>query len=652
MKVLKFGGTSVANATAISRVLDIIDAAVANDKVVLVSSAISGCTDSLIALGSGTQDREILWKTLLKKHEDIAVRLFTGKERELVFKEIRTLFDDLYEASGDDCQTFGELFSTRIIADKLRCDGLNALWIDSRDLIRTKNGVVDEEVSFKRIREAINAHPEVDVFVAPGFIASDENGHVCTLGRGGSDYSAALYAAALSADDLQIWTDVPGIMTTNPKDVPSARTIPTISYEAAFCLAAHGAKVLYAPTVKPAMESNIAISILDTFHPQTSGTVIKALPKRGKGNWIGIASQKGADGKAVLCIVADGRINQARVDEVTARLMKASIIVEDAVIEGDDHALITISEKDNKEALRVIHHDCFENEGMIDIWLAGYGSVGKALLGIIEKTGARVNVKMISQHQSDNEVFFAEMLQNGAPNAVFVDCTDSETISKWYVPVLEAGLNIVSSNRRAFSVPYAQYAEMKRAARRSRRFLRYETTVGTALPILESITMSANSADEILSIEAVVSCTLNYILTSGLPFDKALEKAQEIGLTEKDPTHDLYGRDALRKLLILAREAGVPLEAGDVEIEPVDGSKASSDQRFVASIEKDSTCPLGYRASIRMQKVDPTHPAWNLKGTDNAIIIRSAFHPTPLVIQGAGEGAKMAASGVLNDILR
>ena len=164
--------------------------------------------------------------------------------------------------------------------------------------------------------------------------------------------------------------------------------------------------------------------------------------------------------------------------------------------------------------------------------------------------------------------------------------------------------------------------------------------------------MSANSADEILSIEAVVSCTLNYILTSGLPFDRALERAQEIGLTEKDPRNDLFGRDALRKLLILAREAGVPLEAEDVEVEPVDGSKASSDQRFVASLEKDSTSPNGYRASIRLRKVDSSHPAWNLKGTDNAIVIRSAFHPTPLVIQGAGEGAKMAASAVLNDILR
>lgn len=256
MQVLKFGGSSVANATAISRVLDIIDAAVSKDKVILVSSAISGCTDSLIALGSGAQDKDTVWNALLKKHEAIATRLFTGDERDRVVKTLRMLFDELYQAEGADCQTFGELFSTRILAEKLSCDGLKTLWIDSRDLVRTKGGVVDEDLTYSNIRSVVESHPEVDVFVAPGFIARDENGHVCTLGRGGSDYSAALYAAALQAQTLQIWTDVPGIMTTNPKDVASARTIPVISYEAAFCLADHGAKVLYAPTVGPAMKSN------------------------------------------------------------------------------------------------------------------------------------------------------------------------------------------------------------------------------------------------------------------------------------------------------------------------------------------------------------------------------------------------------------
>lgn len=652
MEVLKFGGTSVANATAISRVLDIVDAARARGKVVLVCSAISGCTDELIALGAlAPAAREKAGKALLDRHNCIVNRLFTGKERKDVSQVVLDTYKDLMEAAPEDYQTFGELFSTRIIAAKLRCDGVNALWLDSRDLIRIDGEAVDEEGSFRRIRKAVADHPEVEVFVVPGFIASDSTGHVRTLGRGGSDYTASLFAAALRADDLQIWTDVPGIMTTNPKDVRSARTIPQISYDAAFMLAACGAKVLYAPSVEPARKAGIAMRILDTFHPELPGTVVGAFPRREKGCWVGIACKKYEEDSR-LCLVADGPLDESVPGELRSRLERANIVLRGIEFGSPDHIVISLSHGDEIEALRTCHYICFETDDSVDVFLAGEGKVGQALLDIIRKTDNRINVRLIARHECEDEAFFREMFASASGKAVFVDCTDSETIYKWYVPVLEAGINVVSSNRRALSVPYAEFALMKRTARRMRRFLRYETTVGAALPILDSINMSANSADEILSIEAVVSCTLNYILTSGLPFADALRKAQEIGLTEKDPSMDLGGKDAVRKLLILAREAGIPLEEADVQIEPVDGSAVQPGQRFVASIEKDPAAPKGYRAAIRLRTVGPDDPAWNVRGTDNMISIRSAFHPSPLIIQGAGEGAKMAASSVLNDILR
>ena len=652
MEVLKFGGTSVANATAISRVLDIVDAARARGKVVLVCSAISGCTDELIALsGMEPARRAAAGKALLDRHNCIVGRLFTGSERRDVSQIVLDTYKDLMEAAPEDYPAFGELFSTRIIAAKLRCDGVNALWLDSRDLIRVNGQTVDQLSTYKRICKAVADHPEVEVFVVPGFIGSDYEGHVRTLGRGGSDQTASLFAAALRADDLQIWTDVPGIMTTNPKDVRSARTIPQISYKAAFTLAASGAKVLYAPAVEPAREAGLNIRILDTFHPDHPGTVVGPFPCRERGAWVGIACQKyPSDSK--LCLVADGPLDESVVGELRSRLERANIVTKSILLTDGDHVLISLSHGDEIEALRTCHYICFETDDSVDVYLAGEGNVGKALLDIIRKTDNRINVRLISRHESEDEAFFREMFAMASGKSVFVDCTDSETIYKWYVPALEAGINIVSSNRRALSVPYAEFALMKRTARRMRRFLRYETTVGAALPILDSINMSANSADEILSIEAVVSCTLNYILTSGLPFEDALRKAQEIGLTEKDPSMDLGGKDAVRKLLILAREAGVPLEESDVEIEPVDGSAVQPGQRFVASIEKDPAAPKGYRAEIRLQTVGPDDPAWGVRGTDNMISIRSAFHPSPLIIQGAGEGAKMAASSVLNDILR
>ena len=285
-----------------------------------------------------------------------------------------------------------------------------------------------------------------------------------------------------------------------------------------------------------------------------------------------------------------------------------------------------------------------------------------------------------------NKRDFSQIVRNTAPRgSIFVDVTDSETIYKEYEGLLREGLNIVSSNRRALAVPFVEYAAMHAAAQENGVFLRYETTVGSALPAVESIAAGANTGDELISIEAVVSCTLNRILSeytlTPCTFAQIVRKAQAEGLTESDPRIDLSGREALRKLLILAREAGVPLEAEDVEIEPVIGpeyagltleefySKLEADeprfaalesaadaahqrQRFVASLTRDPSGPHGYKAAIRVQNVDASHPAYRIKGTENAIIVRSAYHPYPLLIQGAGEGAILAASSVLNDILR
>ncbi|HAC40886.1 MAG TPA: bifunctional aspartate kinase/homoserine dehydrogenase I, partial [Rikenellaceae bacterium] len=164
------------------------------------------------------------------------------------------------------------------------------------------------------------------------------------------------------------------------------------------------------------------------------------------------------------------------------------------------------------------------------------------------------------------------LLKVAPKGSVFVDATTSKTLYKRYVDLLEAGIGIVSSNRRSFAVPYAEYAAMHAAARENGAILRYETTVGAALPILESISRGTNSCDEVLSIEAVVSCTLNQILSEyqsgGESLASRVRKAAEAGLTEPDPRVDLGGQDALRKLLILAREAGVRLEEAQVEVTP------------------------------------------------------------------------------------
>lgn len=678
-RVLKFGGSSVASATAMSRVLDIVEKEAQMGTVILVSSAISGCTDALLDGGPKAI------KEMQKRHQDIVKRLFTGEEREEIQARIDGLFRELAVTPKEEQVTFGELLSTTILAAKLQQEGYNAKWLDSRKLVVKDN----QEETYSRIKEAIEG---AEIYIAPGFICQDSEGKVCTLGRGGSDFSAALYAAAVKAESLQIWTDVPGIMTANPKQVPQARTIPTMTYNAALQMASHGAKVLYAPTVAPAMEAGIDIEIKNTFAPEGKYTVIG---KEGPKGWIGVASQ--ADTITVVGQGDDGvqRAEKALIQEGISAL---SIKETEAGVE------LKVRQKVLEQALRALHRAFFQElpTAEIGLFIAGDGAVAHALYNMIksaaENVEARTGKRLLIVGKANSKCYgidltghpvintqgsYVDAIINLAPKgSIFVDCTNSETLYKRYTDLLEAGIGVVSSNRRSFAVPYPEFAAMHAAARENGVPLRYETTVGAALPILESISRGANSSDEVTSIEAVVSCTLNQILGDYLPgresFASMVRRAQEAGLTEADPRMDLGGKDALRKLLILSREAGVRLEEKDVKVEPIlpadafkgtvedfyaaleayepelarkaDAASAKGERlRFVAYLRKNGKA---YEAGIGLRSVAPEHPAYYLRGTENAIIVRSAFHPYPLVIQGPGEGAREAASSILNDILR
>lgn len=690
----------MANATNMSRVLDIVEAAAAKEPVILVSSAISGCTDKLIEFKPEGIE------FLKKQHHDIIVRLFTGEQRDAAILECDALFDEMSRSDKEVAPTFGELFSTRILARKLVCEGEKALWIDSRDII-VKD---DPERSYANIARVVAANPDVRIFVAPGFIARDLGGYVTTLGRGGSDYSAALYAVGSGASHVDIWTDVPGIMTANPKEVRKAHTIPDMSYRAAFDLAKYGAKVLYAPTVEPARLAGIPIRILNTFDPSNPGTVISDKAVKGVVGWAGVTSLSDPEkDEATVCMVGEGEIDSAlTLARITSYFKKAGIHPIDTDCRSRESVcFIKVRKVESREALSAIHREFFEtaNNPVINVFIAGYGAVGHALIDLIEQNADTIaersgkNIRIVglsdSKHfvidpegipsseamlrlavgsPAENWAFIDAIEENTPLQAVFVDCTNSESIHSQYSRLFRKGIGVVSSNRRSLAVPYSKYAAMKAEAQRSRVPFHYETTVGTALPVLESIALSANSSEEIVSIEAIVSCTLNLLLsccTGDRKFGEVLRSIQLGGLTETDPRIDLKGLDALRKLLILAREAGVPLESGDVEITPVVGPdilegsleefyakliaadpKFGEHQRFVASLVKDASARLGYRARISLQEVDEKHPAYWLQGTDNIVIIRSAFHLSPLVIKGAGEGARQAASGILNDILK
>lgn len=676
----------MASATAMSGVLDIVEREAEKGTVILVSSAISGCTDALLDGDAAALE------SIVDRHHNIVRRLFTGSQRDDVLERIDGLFAQMYAAPEDEKVTFGELLSTTILTAKLETEGYAVKWLDSRDLV-VKG---DEHHTLILIANAVKACPDAEIFVAPGFICREKGGKVSTLGRGGSDYSASLYAAAVKAESLQIWTDVPGVMTANPKQVPAARTIPKMSYRAALDMALHGAKVLYAPTVAPAMEAGIDIEIRNTFAPEGQYTVIGS--SCDFSDWIGIAS----DGDTIRIVAACGSLDDG-IRTAQSALKRAQIAATSIKKDGNGITL-TVRHSVLENALLALHKAFFQilPAQIVHLFVAGDGAVAGALRQMIKGTAANVKertgkvlwiagranskkygIRLDGEPSINVEGDYVEAVIKNAPKgSLFIDATNSHTLYKRYVEILEAGIGIISSNRRSLAVPMEDYRAMQAAARENGVPLRYETTVGAALPMLGSIAQGANSLDKVVSIEAVVSCTMNQILGDYKPgdntFSSLLLRAQKAGLTEKDPRKDLGGMDALRKLLILSREAGVELEEADVEVLPLVPeslqdcsveafykgleslepqfaerySKASAKGcrlRFVAKLEKAAK---GYKASIGIREVAPEHPAFNLKGTENAIIVSSALHPYPLVIQGPGEGALEAASSILNDILR
>ena len=819
MQVLKFGGSSVANAQNMSKVVEIVTKAVDRDRTILVSSAISGCTDTLIKIGTLASQRDESYKTLIddlqEKHHVIITEVLPQEKQDETTKVCDSLFDslrsiaqgvfllgELSPASLDAIQGFGELWSTKILATKLASIGIATKWIDSRQVIRTiakgDKNVVDVQKTYSRINDVVESNPITQLFVLPGFIASDKQGRTTTLGRGGSDYTASLYAVGCKARILEIWTDVPGMMTSNPKVVPTARTISNISYKAALELSHFGAKVIYPPTIQPVVAEGIPIYVKNTFDPEAYGTLIEKNPPRSKDSVIGISnsdniallslegsgmvgipgfssrlfetlsrndiniilitqassvhtmciavSEKDAEkareaadkcfayeislgklnplkvekGFSIVCLVGDDVLNRSgATGRMLAALGRNSIPVR-ATAQGSSERNISviISSADTDAAIRTIHNEFFDRRSGKDIhlFIAGYGVVGKALVDIIGKnrekiekrTGRRLHVCGLSNSRkfildknglsldnineqlnngtsSAEEAYFTQLATLTLENSVFVDCTASADIAFKYMNLFKKGYSVVACNKITFSSPYKQYAALKEAAIEIGATLRYETTVGAALPILESISRSVHSGDEIIRIEAVLSGTLNYIFSNyaggeGGTFAEVVKRAQDAGYTEPDPRLDLSGRDVLRKLLILSREAGVGIDEKDVDISTIlpeeffEGDVASFyaklaeneemfaaryneaaskglRQRFVASLVKDPEAPLGYRARIGLESVASDHPLYSLCGTDNAALIQTDFYPSPLVVQGAGAGAYQTASGVLNDIV-
>lgn len=806
MKVLKFGGTSVGSVNSILSVKQIVESV--EEPVIVVVSALGGITDKLLNTAAmatnGDVGYEREFSEIITRHLDVIQGVLPDKVQRIeVQKQVMALLDelgniyrgvylinDLSVKTSDTIVSYGERISSLIVSNVIK----DAQLFDSRKFIKTvkqfNKHIVDFDVTNRLIEETFNPLPKVAL--VPGFISSSIEGEVTNLGRGGSDYTAAILAAALGARRLEIWTDVDGFMTADPRVISSAYVIDRLSFTEAMELCNFGAKVIYPPTIYPVYHKNIPIRIRNTFNPTARGTYItkdkvkdegKALIKgissindtclitvRGLGmvgvigvnyrifktlakNGISVfmVSQASSENNTTFAVRnADADLAVKVLDEEFA-LERAQGDMSDTVAEKDLATVAIVGEnmkrtpgiagklfgtlgragisviacaqgasetnisfviklKYLRKALNSIHDSFFLSAyNVLNLFIAGVGTVGGNLLEqiriqqpkLMKQNGLKLNVVGVANsthalfcreglnletcihelkengENSSPEHLKEEILKMNIFNSVFVDCTANESISDIYETLLNHNVSVVAANKIAASSSYDNYIKLKETARhRGVKFL-FETNVGAGLPIINTMNDLINSGDHILKLEAVLSGTLNFIfntLSAHIPFSKAILMAKEEGYSEPDPRIDLSGKDVIRKLVILAREAGYVVEQEDVKCDLFipdryfEGSLAEFWQhiqeldiqfeqkrqeleaqhkrlRFVAQMENG-------RCAVGLREVDSHHPFYELEGSNNIIMISTErYHEYPMIIKGYGAGADVTAAGVFADII-
>ncbi|SEO04626.1 bifunctional aspartate kinase/homoserine dehydrogenase I [Mucilaginibacter sp. OK283] len=811
MKVLKFGGTSVGSAASIQTLLNILKGEVKNEvKPVVVLSAMGGVTNLLASMAEDAANGKEFTAQLAeleRRHFDVVKTLLDVQNQNPAFTRLKIHFNQLEELlqgvltlreltpkTRDQVLSFGERCSTIMVSKIAAQHFKDVLYVDAADVIKTDsafgNAKVNTELTELLIKTLHQENKDKILFVT-GFIAGNDAGQTTTLGRGGSDYTAAIFGAALNAKEIQIWTDVNGMMTADPRMVKKAFSLTELTYTEAMELSYFGAKVIYPPTMIPAFLKKIPIVIKNTFEPEFEGTVIRhdckasSLPIKGISsiNNISILNLEGSGmvGKSgfsgrLFSLLAREQINIILITQSSSEhsitfavqpqdTEKAKQLIEQEfelellakklehlVIEknlailavvGENmkqtpgmsgklfHALgrngvnvraiaqgsseynisVIISAQDLSKALNAVHDAFFvQLTKTLHAFCLGTGNIGKTLFAQLnahtdylkDNNGIQVKVAGISNtrkmtfnsdgisldtwqndieaspYSADLKEFIARMKAMNLPNCVFIDNTASPKPIEFYEDVFKANISVITCNKIGNSGSYEQYRTFKDTARRHGVDFFYETNVGAGLPIINTLKNLMNSGDRVQRIEAILSGTISFIFNNfkgDANFHDVVKEAQEKGYTEPDPRDDLSGKDFMRKMLILARDAGYAMEEADVDIEsvlPKASLEAKSVDDFYATLktedahfaklkeqaEKDGKV-LRYigklengKVTITLQMVDENHPFYMLSGSDNIISFTTdRYKERPLVVKGPGAGAEVTAAGVFADLI-
>lgn len=373
MKVLKFGGTSVGSIESILSLKQIVLKEAKEQPVVVVVSALGGITDKLIATSqlaiAGDERYRDEFEAIVDRHHKMIDTIITdAKKREDLFNIVDSLLEqlksiyfgvylirDMSEKTQDAIVSYGERLSSNIVATLIK----GAKWFDSRDFIKTERklgkNVLDADLTNKLVRQTFSDLPRISL--VPGFISRDKNtGEVTNLGRGGSDYTAAVIAAALDADVLEIWTDVDGFMTADPRVIKSAYTINELSYIEAMELCNFGAKVIYPPTIYPVCVKNIPIKVKNTFNPEHPGTLIK---EKIDGDHKPIKGISSINGTALITVTG---LSMVGVIGVNRRIF--SVLADNGIsvfmvsqASSENSTSIGVKEDDAESAVEVLNHE-------------------------------------------------------------------------------------------------------------------------------------------------------------------------------------------------------------------------------------------------------------------------------------------------------